>query len=54
MLTINDKKNIVAEYNYNNKTCFKYDYKTDSVIEEFNRKSFPVQFSTWYSSVGRA
>lgn len=51
MLTINDKKRIVSEYNMKNKTCYTYDFKTDTVIEEFNRMSFPILFETWQSRI---
>lgn len=43
-----EKRQIIAEYNYKNKTYFRYDMKTDSVIEEFNSKSVPITFDEWY------
>lgn len=43
-----EKRQIIAEYNYKNKTYFRYDLKTDSVIEEFNSKSVPITFDEWY------
>ena len=54
MLTIADKKNFVAQYNLHNKTCYQYDFKTDTVIQEFNSKSFPRKFDDWKASVTAA
>ena len=41
MYTYKDKMNIIASFNAKHKTCYQYDLKTDTVVEEFNRKSFP-------------
>lgn len=43
-----EKRQIVAEVNFRNKTCFRYDYKTDTVIEDFNKESRPMPFDVWY------
>lgn len=51
MYTYKDKMNIVANFNAKNKTCYQYDVKTDTVIEEFNRKSFPLTFDRWANTV---
>jgi len=44
-----EKRQIVAEYNFKNKTYFRYDMNTDTVIEEFNSKSVPIPFYEWYN-----
>lgn len=54
MYTYKDKINIVSNYNAIHKTCYQYDAKTDTVIEEFNRKSFPVLFERWNTNVNHA
>lgn len=54
MYTYKDKINIVSHYNASHKTCFQYDAKTDSVIEEFNSKSFPQSFDRWNETVNHA
>ena len=51
MYTYKDKMSIVANFNAKNKTCYQYDVKTDTVIEEFNRKSFPLTFDRWANTV---
>jgi len=51
MYTYKDKMNIIANFNAKNKTCYQYDVKTDTVIEEFNRKSFPLTFESWSNTV---
>lgn len=51
MYTYKDKMNIVASFNAKNKTCYQYDVKTDTVTEEFNRKSFPQTFERWSQNV---
>lgn len=51
MYSYKDKMNIVASFNAKNKTCYQYDAKTDTVIEEFNRKSFPQAFDIWLETV---
>jgi len=43
--------NIIASFNAKNKTCYQYDVKTDTVIEEFNRKSFPQTFDRWIDTI---
>lgn len=47
MYTYKDKMNIIASFNAKNKTYYQYDKKTDTVVEEFNRKSFPQTFDRW-------
>lgn len=51
MYTYKDKMNIVADFNAKNKTYYQYDAKTNTVIEEFNRKSFPILFEKWFDAV---
>lgn len=51
MYTYKDKMNIVANFNAKNKTCYQYVVKTDTVIEEFNRKSLPLKFDRWTNTV---
>lgn len=54
MYTYKDKINIISHYNATHKTCYQYDVKTDTVIEEFNNKSFPVLFDRWFDVVNCA
>lgn len=42
------KRQIVAEVNYNNKTYFSYNSKTDTVLDVFNRNARPISFDEWY------
>lgn len=51
MYTYKDKMNIIASFNAKHKTCYQYDVKTDTVVEEFNRKSFPQAFDRWADTV---
>lgn len=51
MYTYKDKMNIIASFNAKHKTFYQYDVKTDSVIEEFNRKSFPQSFDRWFDAL---
>lgn len=51
MYTYKDKMNIIASFNAKHKTCYQYDLKTDTVVEEFNRKSFPQAFDRWADTV---
>ena len=46
-----DEKYIIALFNAKHKTCYQYDVKTDTVVEEFNRKSFPQAFDRWADTV---
>lgn len=49
MLTYKDKLDIVSTYNQTHKTFYRYNVKNDTVIEDFNRKSFPTSFDNWYT-----
>jgi hypothetical protein len=51
MYTYKDKMNIIASFNAKHKTCYQYDVKTDTVVEEFNRKSFPQAFDRWADTI---
>ena len=51
MYTYKDKMNIIASFNAKHKTCYQYDVKTDTVVEEFNRRSFPQAFDRWADTV---
>lgn len=51
-MSVFEKRQIIAEVNCANKTFFKYDYKTDSVIEEFSN-SYPMSFDDWYAKYVR-
>lgn len=48
MLTSKDKIDIITTYNQVHKTFYRYNVKNDTVIEDFNRKSFPTSFDNWY------
>ncbi len=44
-----EKKTFVATFNCNNKTFFKYDENSDTVVEEFNKSAKPIPFDDWLS-----
>ena len=48
-MTVEQKKRIVAEINFEYKTYFKYIAKIDAVYEEFNRAAKPISWVIWYA-----
>lgn len=44
-----EKKEIIAKVNYANKSCWRYDYKTDLVVEDYDKSYSPMKWEEWYS-----